>query len=151
MRFICTAIALILTGCSAGGTAAPAMDDAAPAQTRSSGRGGHGHGMMMGGGHQHRMMAGSGADGERGREIFLGRGNCASCHGSDGAGTALAPDLTDDAWLHGDGSLMGIRRIVMHGVARPIEHPAPMPARGGASLSMQEVHDVAAYVAGLND
>ena len=40
-----------------------------------------------------------------GKAIFTGKGLCAACHGPDAKGTALAPNLTDDEWLHADGTL----------------------------------------------
>ncbi|MEL6189370.1 MAG: cbb3-type cytochrome c oxidase N-terminal domain-containing protein [Myxococcota bacterium] len=40
---------------------------------------------------------------------------CASCHGKAGEGL-VGPNLTDDFWLHTDGSLMSIRKVVADGV-----------------------------------
>ena len=72
---------------------------------------------------------------ELGKKIFLGKGNCYTCHGQNLKGTVLAPDLTDSTWQHGDGSLQMIENTIRTGVAKPINHPAPMPAMGGAKLS----------------
>lgn len=83
---------------------------------------------------------------EEGKAVFSGRGNCAACHGGDARGTPLAPDLADGVWLHGDGSYAAIASLVDRGVPRPLRHPAPMPPRGGADLSAEEVCAVAAYV-----
>jgi mono/diheme cytochrome c family protein len=83
---------------------------------------------------------------EQGRALFTGRGNCAACHGVEGRGTGMAPDLTDGEWLHGDGSYASIAQITAAGVPRPLRHPAPMPPRGGAEMSAAEVCAVAAYV-----
>ena len=41
---------------------------------------------------------------------------CASCHNKQGEGL-IGPNLTDAFWLHGDGSLMAIRKVVATGVA----------------------------------
>ena len=83
---------------------------------------------------------------EQGRAVFTGQGNCWSCHGRDGRGGQLAPDLTDRQWLNIDGSAAAIERIVRTGVAAPKEHPAPMPAMGGARLTEEQVGAVATYV-----
>jgi mono/diheme cytochrome c family protein len=84
-----------------------------------------------------------------GRKIFEGKGNCAVCHGKDARGTPLAPDLTDAVWLNIDGTDAEIVAVVTKGVAKPVRHPAPMPAMGGAKLSRDEIAAVAAYVASL--
>ena len=44
--------------------------------------------------------------------------NCIKCHGDDGTGTERAPDLTDDEWLHTDGSLEGIRGVIVAGISK---------------------------------
>lgn len=69
--------------------------------------------------------------------------NCAACHGRDGRGnTAVgAPDLTDDAWLYGDGE--AIRASIAGG------RGGVMPALG-AALGEDGVREVAAYVYRLN-
>jgi mono/diheme cytochrome c family protein len=84
-----------------------------------------------------------------GRKIFEGKGNCAVCHGKDARGTLLAPDLTDAEWLNIDGTEPAIATVVTKGVAKPVSHPAPMPAMGGVKLSPEEIAAVAAYVSGL--
>jgi len=81
-----------------------------------------------------------------GMGIFMGKGLCHVCHGADGKGTALAPDLTDGKWLHSDGSLENIVKTIKAGVPQPKEHPAPMAPLGGAQLSDAEVQLVARYV-----
>lgn len=83
---------------------------------------------------------------ELGKKIFLGKGNCATCHGQDLKGGPLAPDLTDGEWLHGDGSAAAVQKTVKEGVAAPKKHPAPMPPMGGAKLNEKEVQAVAEYV-----
>lgn len=86
-----------------------------------------------------------------GEAIFKGKGTCHVCHGADATGTPLAPDLTDGEWLNTDGSVEGIVEVVTNGVPQPKEHPAPMPAKGGADLSEQEVQAVAEYVKSLSE
>ena len=85
-----------------------------------------------------------------GKAIFTGKGNCFACHGPDAKGTPLAPDLTDAKWINIDGSLAAIVQLVKTGVAQPKEHPAPMPAMGGATLTDKELQAVASYVYSLS-
>lgn len=84
--------------------------------------------------------------GELGKKIFLGKGNCATCHGQDLKGGPLGPDLTDGEWLNVDGSQASIAKTVKQGVMKPKKHPAPMPPMGGAKLNEQEVQAVAEFV-----
>jgi cbb3-type cytochrome c oxidase subunit III len=81
-----------------------------------------------------------------GQQIFSGTGNCYTCHGADAKGTALAPNLTDAEWINIGGTFAEIQTVVKTGVATPKQHPAPMPAMGGAALSDDQVRQVAAYV-----
>lgn len=87
-----------------------------------------------------------------GKQIFTGQGICYTCHGPDGTGTQLAPDLTDSEWLHFDSkpSLDQVVQLIETGVPNPISHPAPMPPKGGSSISDEQVRDVAAYVLTLS-
>jgi mono/diheme cytochrome c family protein len=82
----------------------------------------------------------------QGQQIFTGAGLCYTCHGPDGTGTPLAPNLTDVTWINVDGSYDAIVGVVTSGVAQPREHPAPMPPLGGAQLTPEQVRAVAAYV-----
>jgi len=81
-----------------------------------------------------------------GQKIFLGKGNCHACHGQNLKGTALAPNLTDTEWLHGDGSQQFIESTVKAGVPKPKKHPAPMPPMGGAKLTADEIQAVAGFI-----
>lgn len=85
-----------------------------------------------------------------GRQVFHGVGGCIACHGPDAKGTALAPDLTDNEWLHVSGrNYDEIRNLIKTGVPQPVSHPAPMPPMGGAQLTDEQVNAVAAYVVSL--
>jgi glucose/arabinose dehydrogenase/mono/diheme cytochrome c family protein len=87
-----------------------------------------------------------------GDRIFHGEaasGTCAGCHGADGKGTPLGPNLTSGKWLWSDGSLAGITRTVRRGVQKPKQYRSPMPAMGGAQLDQRQIAAVAAYVWGL--
>ncbi len=87
-----------------------------------------------------------------GKAIFEGKGNCWTCHGKDATGTQLAPDLKDSTWIHFEGrpTLEQVKKLIKDGVAQPKSHPAPMPPMGGASLSDQELTQVAQYVLSLS-
>jgi mono/diheme cytochrome c family protein len=71
---------------------------------------------------------------------------CAGCHGTDGKGSPLGPDLTSGQWIWGDGSLAAITHTIAVGVPRPKKYGAPMPPMGGAQLSQPELSAVSAYV-----
>lgn len=87
----------------------------------------------------------------QGQQIFTGQGGCVACHGPDATGTQLGPDLTDGDWLNISGrDYDEIVQLIQTGVPQPVEHPGPMPPLGGASLSDQQVQDVAAYVYGIS-
>lgn len=85
-----------------------------------------------------------------GRAVFEGKGNCATCHGIEGKGTPLGPDLTDGEWLNISGTLAEITAVVRKGIAKPRRHPAPMPPMGGARLRDDEIDAVARYVFSLS-
>jgi mono/diheme cytochrome c family protein len=80
----------------------------------------------------------------------VGGGTCTVCHGQDAKGTPVGPNLTDGEWLHSDGSLEGITKTIMNGVPQPKNAPAPMPPKGGAVLSDDQVKAVAAYAYSLS-
>lgn len=88
-----------------------------------------------------------------GRAIFGGKGNCFSCHGGQGQGSVLGPDLTDDEWVNFDARPTAgeVETLIREGVAKPVRHPAPMPPMGGARLSGAEIAAVAAYVLRLSE
>jgi glucose/arabinose dehydrogenase/mono/diheme cytochrome c family protein len=88
-----------------------------------------------------------------GERIFhgqVGGAACTGCHGANGAGTPLGPDLTDTKWLWSDGSYGGIAKTITTGVSEPKEYRSPMPPMGGAQLTPEQVSAVAAYVWGLS-
>ena len=86
-----------------------------------------------------------------GKAVFETKG-CTACHRTDAKGTPLAPDLTDDVWIQFEGRPTGeaLANLIRSGVARPKQHPAPMPARGGANLTEEQITQVAAYVLSLS-
>ena len=76
-----------------------------------------------------------------GKTVFVT--NCASCHRADGGGL-IGPNLTDDAWIHGN-SLPAIHRTVSEGVLAK-----GMP-NWGKLLKSDDVDAVVAYVASIRD
>lgn len=87
---------------------------------------------------------------DQGKELFAGVGGCHACHGSNGGGSQLGPDLTDDQWLHLSGpELDALADVIRTGVSEPVEHPAPMPPMGGATLTEEQLRAVVAYVASI--
>lgn len=90
----------------------------------------------------------------QGKAIFEGKqagALCFTCHGLDGKGVpGLAPNLTDTKWLHGDGSMSFLQKVIKEGVPKPREAAAAMPPMGGANLTADQVNAVAAYVASLS-
>jgi len=120
---------------------APVYKAEEPADTQKAGAAGGG------GAAQARVPEGAtAADVEEGKKMFGSTGNCYTCHGPDGGGTALAPALNDAQWINIDGSYASIQDIINKGVPQPKQHPAPMPAKGGAALTDAQVKQVAAYV-----
>ena len=85
------------------------------------------------------------ADSAMGDALFHGAGQCMTCHGDAAEGiTNLGPNLRDSVWLHGDGSVGFIQRIILTG-AVPKEMPVVMPAFA-TRLSALEAFRIAAYV-----
>jgi glucose/arabinose dehydrogenase/cytochrome c5 len=84
-----------------------------------------------------------------GKKIFHGEvagATCAGCHGANGIGTPVGPDLASGKWLWGDGSLKSISGIIKSGVPQPKQHPGAMPPFGGVALSDSDLEAVAAFV-----
>ena len=84
-----------------------------------------------------------------GERIFhgqVGGAACVGCHGSDGKGTPLGPDLTSGKWLWGDGSIQSIATTITNGVPDPKNYRSGMPPMGGAELSPTDVLALADYV-----
>jgi glucose/arabinose dehydrogenase/mono/diheme cytochrome c family protein len=80
----------------------------------------------------------------------VGGAPCTGCHGANGGGTSLGPNLTDSEWLWSDGSYAGITATIKQGVMQPKQYRAPMPPMGGAQLTPDQLSAVAAYVWGLS-
>jgi glucose/arabinose dehydrogenase/mono/diheme cytochrome c family protein len=80
----------------------------------------------------------------------VGGASCTGCHGANGTGSTLGPDLTKKEWMWSDGSLAGILKVINEGVPQPKKFRSPMPPQGGAQLSDTQASALAAYVWGLS-
>jgi len=88
-----------------------------------------------------------------GQQVFTGQvggAACTGCHGSDGSGTPLGPNLTAGKWTWSDGSVAGIKKIIAAGVPNPKNYRGPMPPMGGGQLSDEQLQAVATYVHSLS-
>lgn len=78
---------------------------------------------------------------ENGKKVFADN-NCGSCHGNDGGGNTIGPNLTDIYWLHG-GGIKNVFATVKDGVVEK-----GMPA-WGRTLKPQEIRDVTYFILSL--
>jgi cytochrome c oxidase cbb3-type subunit 3 len=78
----------------------------------------------------------------RGKSEFTAK--CVVCHGNNGQGL-IGPNLTDDYWIHGNGSISSILKIVNEGVA-----DKGMPTWRGV-IAPELIEEVAVYVYSLHD
>jgi mono/diheme cytochrome c family protein len=83
---------------------------------------------------------------DAGKTLYHGAALCSSCHGENGAGTAIGPKFNDNVWLHSDGSFPAIANQIKTGVQTPKESMIPMLAKGGSGITDEQVNQVAAYV-----
>jgi mono/diheme cytochrome c family protein len=87
---------------------------------------------------------------DKGNEVFHKAGLCYACHGQDAKGL-VGPNLTDDVWIHSKGSYPELIAQVMKGVPKEeSKSGVPMPAKGGSTISDDDVKAVAAYVWSLS-
>ena len=89
---------------------------------------------------------------EAGAAVFAGAGICVACHGPDARGT-IGPDLTDEEWLHGDGSPASILERILKGVSASEakdDTGAIMPPKGGSAITDEQARQVAAYIWSLS-
>lgn len=77
---------------------------------------------------------------------LIGATSCQACHGPEGKGGVVAPDLTDTVWLQSDGSFEAIYKQIETGVAQPKQYNSIMLPFGGAPLTPKKHRAVAAYV-----
>jgi len=87
---------------------------------------------------------------DRGKDVYAKQGLCFACHGQEGKGL-VGPSLADDVWLHSKGSFEEIVAQILKGVPKEeSKSGVPMPAKGGSSISEEDVRAVAAYVYSLS-
>ncbi len=90
----------------------------------------------------------------RGKEVFLGDSHCVNCHGGGGRGGRSGPNLSDSKWLHCDGSIDGIQKIILSGVPlnKLKDTSLTFPMRPATNLASDEqgLADLAAYVFSLS-
>ncbi|HLJ87033.1 MAG TPA: c-type cytochrome [Candidatus Angelobacter sp.] len=88
-----------------------------------------------------------------GDQIFhgqVGGASCTGCHGENGKGSPVGPDLTSRKWLWSDGSYAGITKVITSGVMQPKQYRSPMPPMGGSRLTRDQVLALSAYVWSLS-
>lgn len=89
---------------------------------------------------------------ESGQKVFTSKGLCFACHGMNAQG-AVGPNLADAEWIHvKGGDYAGLVALITKGITAEQAKlgKGPMPAKGGAQLSDDEVKAVAAYVYSLS-
>jgi mono/diheme cytochrome c family protein len=85
----------------------------------------------------------------KGDALFHGSGNCYACHGQNAEGL-VGPNLTDAEWIHSKGSYDEIVAQINNGVPKEESKSGiPMPPKGGATLSDDDVKAIAAFVHSL--
>lgn len=89
---------------------------------------------------------------EQGNKLFHGQAICHTCHGEDAKGLpGLGVNLTDNVWLHSDGSYDAIVKQIDTGVpANESKSGIVMPPKGGSGITDAQVRAVAAYVWSLS-
>ncbi len=68
--------------------------------------------------------------------------NCFACHGMNGEGNAIGPNLTDEYWLHGC-KIQDVVNVIKNGV--PAKGMTPFKAQ----LSEEKIQKVSSYVLSL--
>ena len=133
LAFLITGAA-VLAGCSHSAPATEAVPATTPAAMAK--------GPAMPAGVTAQMIA-------TGDSIFK-NGSCQRCHGMDGKGTVRGANLVDATWAQISGSYPEIVKIITDGVPKEsikmTGAPFAMKARGGMSLTDDQVRQVAAYV-----
>jgi cytochrome c oxidase cbb3-type subunit 3 len=67
---------------------------------------------------------------------------CVACHAADGGG-GVGPNLTDEYWIHGDGTIQPIFATVKHGV------PEKGMIAWKTQLSASQIHEVSSFITTL--
>lgn len=76
-----------------------------------------------------------------GKAIFTDPSKCPACHGADGGGNAVGPNLTDDYWIYG-GNIKDIFKTIKYGTNKGMRSWKD-------DLSARQMAQVASYVKSL--
>jgi cytochrome c oxidase cbb3-type subunit III len=76
-----------------------------------------------------------------GKAIFLDPAKCPACHGADGGGNAVGPNLTDDYWIYG-GNIKDIFKTIKYGTNKGMRSWKD-------DLSAKQMAQVSSYVKSL--
>lgn len=76
-----------------------------------------------------------------GKAIFTDPSKCPACHGADGGGNAVGPNLTDDYWIYG-GNIKDIFKTIKYGTNKGMRSWKD-------DLSAKQMAQVASYVKSL--
>lgn len=79
---------------------------------------------------------------EKGKATYIEM-NCFACHGMNGEGNAIGPNLTDDFWIHGCG-FKSVFNIIKNG------EPAKGMTAFKGQLSDERIQKVASFIVTLN-
>ena len=78
---------------------------------------------------------------DEGKTIYKSM-NCFACHGQNGEGNAIGPNLTDEYWIHGC-KIQDLINVIKNGV--PAKGMTPFKAQ----LSDEKIQKVASYILSL--
>ena len=85
--------------------------------------------------------------------VLFHRNDCRVCHSYGARGGKKGPSLVDDEWLHADGSVNGIKKVVEAGIkvaAMKAEgRTEPMPPASKLGLTASDVDAIARYLHGI--
>ena len=89
----------------------------------------------------------------RGKTAYI-LGQCGKCHLTGGRGGERGPTLTDDRWIHCDGGISGIRRVLVSGVPQSKVSDPNLPFAMNPATNLisddQQLTDLAIYVHSLS-
>ena len=85
--------------------------------------------------------------------VLFHRNDCRVCHSYGARGGKKGPSLVDDKWLHGDGSVNGIKKVVEAGIKveamKGEGRTDPMPPASKLGLTASDVDAIARYLNGI--
>lgn len=90
-----------------------------------------------------------------GKKSFTDQANrCSRCHGAKGSGGSRGPDLTDDEWQHCDGTVEGIKKVILSGVPlnklKDSSRTFQMNAYKDFKTDKKQLNELAIYVHSLS-